>query len=270
MNAVTEIQLDTPKMIARKEAGIGWIIFNNPERRNALSIDMWRAVAGIVAQYAEDDDVRVAVMAGAGDKAFVSGADISEFEKHRSSAEAEEEYNRISASAQSALTQFEKPLIAMIQGFCIGGGLAVALQADIRIASEDSQFAIPAARLGLGYGFGGLRTLTNLVGPALAKEILFTARRFSSDEALRIGLVNRVVSRDTLEQTVRELAETIAQNAPMTVQAAKAAIGQALKDPADRDVAMIERMVRACFDSEDYAEGRRAFMEKRKPQFKGR
>jgi enoyl-CoA hydratase/carnithine racemase len=270
MNAVTEIKLDTPKMIARKEAGIGWIIFNNPERRNALSLDMWRAVAEIVEQYANDDEVRVAVMAGAGDKAFVSGADISEFEKHRSSAEAEKEYNRISATAQAALTGFDKPLIAMIQGFCIGGGLAVALQADIRIASDDSQFAIPAARLGLGYGFGGLRTLANLVGPAMAKEILFTARRFSSAEALRIGLVNRVVSRDELEPTVRDLAGMIANNAPMTVRAAKAAIGEALKDPADRDLAMIDRMVRACFDSEDYVEGRRAFMEKRKAVFKGR
>ncbi len=270
MNAVTEIELDTPKIIARKDAHIGWLIFNNPERRNALSLDMWRAVADVAERFARDDDVRVLVMAGAGDKAFVSGADISEFEKHRANAEAEKEYNRISAAAQHALGCFDKPLIAMIQGFCIGGGLAVALQADIRIAAEESVFAIPAARLGLGYGFSGLRTLTSLVGPAHAKEILFTARRYSAAEAYDIGLVNRVVAHADLEPTVRELAAMIADNAPMTVRAAKATIGEALKDPDDRDLAMVEDMIRACFDSEDFVEGRRAFMEKRKPQFKGR
>ena len=270
MNQVTEIALDTPKMIARKEGHIGWIVFNNPERRNALSLDMWSAVADIMQRYRDDDEVRVAVMTGAGDKAFVSGADISEFEKHRASAEAEENYNRVSTRAQAALEAFDKPLVAMIRGFCIGGGLAVALQADIRIAAEDSQYAIPAARLGLGYGFGGLKKLVHLVGPAMAKEILFTARRFSSEEALRMGLVNRIVPGDALEDTVRELAQTISDNAPLTVRTAKATISETLKDPADRDLTEIERMVRLCFDSEDYAEGRRAFMEKRRPEFKGR
>jgi enoyl-CoA hydratase/carnithine racemase len=270
MNQITEIALDTPKMLARKEGHIGWIVFNNPERRNALSLDMWQAVADIIERYRDDDDVRVAVMTGAGDKAFVSGADISEFAKHRASAEAEEEYNRISAKAQAALETFEKPLVAMIRGFCIGGGLAVALQADIRIATDDSRFAIPAARLGLGYGFGGLKKLVHLVGPAQAKEILFTARKFSAEEALRIGLINRMVPDATLEETVQELAETISDNAPLTVRTAKATIREVLKDPADRDIDAIEAMVRVCFDSEDYAEGRTAFMEKRRPEFKGR
>ena len=158
----------------------------------------------------------------------------------------------------------------MIRGFCIGGGLAVALQADIRIATDDSRFAIPAARLGLGYGFGGLKKLVHLVGPAQAKEILFTARKFCAEEALRIGLVNRLVPGEALEETVQELAETISDNAPLTVRTAKATIREALKDPADRDIAAIEAMVRTCFDSEDYAEGRTAFMEKRRPEFKGR
>lgn len=270
MTQVTEIALDTPKMLARKEGHIGWIIFNNPERRNALSLDMWTALGDIVERYRGDDEVRVAVMTGAGDKAFVSGADISEFEKHRASAEAEENYNRISTTAQAALEAFDKPLVAMIRGFCIGGGLAVALQADIRIATAESQFAIPAARLGLGYGFGGLKKLVHLVGPAMAKEILFTARRFSSEEALRIGLVNRIVAGEALEESVRELAESISNNAPLTVRTAKATIREVLKDPSERDVAEIERMVRVCFDSEDYAEGRTAFMEKRRPDFKGR
>ena len=270
MSAVTEIELDTTRMMARIDSGIGWIIFNNPARRNAVSLDMWSALATIVGRFASDPAVRVAVMAGAGDKAFVSGADISEFEKHRASADAEAEYNRISAAAQRALAGFDKPLVAMIQGYCIGGGLAVAMQADIRIASDDSQFGIPAARLGLGYGLSSVRSLVNLVGPAFAKEILFTARRFSSDEALRIGLVNRVVARADLETSVRDLAETIAGNAPLTVGAAKAAIDTALKDAGERDVAAIEARVRVCFDSDDYVEGRRAFMEKRVPAFHGR
>ena len=270
MSATEEIRLGTGRVLARREAHIGWIVFNNPARRNALSLEMWRALGDAVEAFARDDRVRVAVMSGAGGKAFVSGADISEFEKHRASAQAEADYNCVSSGAQAALSRFGKPLIAMIRGYCIGGGLAVALQADIRIASEDSRFAIPAARLGLGYGFGGMRTLTDLVGPAKAKEIMFTARRFGAEEALRIGLVNRVVDGARLEEMVRHYAGLIADNAPLTVRAAKTAVGEALKDPADRDLAALEKMIRACFDSADYVEGRSAFMEKRAPRFSGR
>ena len=258
------------RVTARTEGRVGWIAFDNPARRNALSLDMWRALGDAMEGFARDDAVRVAVMTGAGERAFASGADISEFEKHRADARAEEEYNRVSARAHAAMTAFEKPLIAMIRGYCIGGGLSVALQADLRIASEDAQFAIPAARLGLGYGFSGLRALTALVGPAKAKEILFTARRFGAPEALRIGLINRMVGGDVLEAAVRGYAETMAANAPLTLRAAKAAIGAALRDPVDRDLGTIEAMIRACFDSADYAEGRRAFMEKRRPSFRGR
>lgn len=270
MNAAAEVTLDTEKVAARREGRVGWVVLNNPARRNALSLEMWRGVADAMARFAGDDGVRVVVMTGAGGKAFASGADISEFEKHRADAEAEKEYNRVSAAAQDSLARFGKPLIAMIRGYCIGGGLSVALQADIRIASDDARFAIPAARLGLGYGFGGMRVLTALVGPAQAREIMFTARRFDAAEALRIGLVNRVVGAAALEDAARGMAEAIAANAPLTVRAAKAAIGEALKDPADRDTAAVDAMVRACFDSADYAEGRRAFMEKRKPRFAGR
>ena len=270
MNAIERIELATDKLAARREGPIGWIVFDNPARRNALSLEMWRALADVAGLYARDDATRVAIMTGAGCKAFVSGADISEFGKHRSSADAEREYNRVSAAAHEALAGFGKPLIAMIRGYCIGGGLSVALQADIRIAADDAQFAIPAARLGLGYGFGGMRALVAQVGPAAAREIMFTARRFGAEEALRIGLVNRVVAARDLEAEVRACADSIAANAPLTVRAAKAAIGEALKDPADRDLARIERMIRACFDSADYAEGRRAFMEKRAPRFTGR
>lgn len=263
------MKLNTEKMIAKVEDGVGWCIFNNPARRNAVSLEMWQGVNDIMAAYRADPAVRVVVLAGAGDKAFVSGADISEFEEKRNSAEAAEQYEKVSAGARSALAAFEKPMIAMIRGYCIGGGMAVALSADIRIACEGSQFAIPAARLGLGYGLDGLKKLTELVGPAMAKDILFTARRLQADEALRIGLINRLVAEDELEDTVREYAAMIAENAPLTIKAAKAAVNEALKDREVRDVAGVEAMVRACFDSDDYAEGRRAFMEKRKPVFRG-
>ncbi|MDP6352878.1 MAG: enoyl-CoA hydratase [Alphaproteobacteria bacterium] len=264
------LKLDTERMIARKDGAIGWMVFNNPVRHNALSLDMWRAAATVIEAFQTDDQIRVAIMTGAGDKAFVSGADISEFETQRASAEAEKEYGRVTARAMAALAAFDRPLIAMIRGYCMGGGLAMALNADIRIAAEGAKFAIPASRLGVGYGFSGLKILTDLVGPAMAKEILFSSRRLSDSEALRIGLVNRVVPPEVLEEEVRDLAETIAGNAPLTIQAAKAAVGEVLKDPDRRDLAKIEAMVRACFDSADYTEGRRAFMEKRKPVFQGR
>ena len=269
VSATRKMKLLTEKMIARKEDHVGWMIFNNPARRNALSLEMWTAMGDIMADFQADEEIRVAVMAGAGEKAFVSGADISEFEKHRSTADAEEEYNQISSSAQRILKSFDKPLIAMIQGFCIGGGLAVALTADIRIASEDSQFAIPAARLGLGYGFDGLKVLSDLVGPSSAKDILFSARRLDATEAIRIGLVNQVVPSESLEDAVRTYVEKLSANAPLTIRAAKAAVNEGLKDPASRDLEKLESNIRTIFDSEDYKEGRRAFMEKREPVFRG-
>ena len=266
----TQLQLKTDKMIARKEDGVGWMIFNNPERRNAVSLAMWEAVGDIMADFADDDDVRVVVMKGAGDKAFVSGADISEFAENRNSAAAEENYNAATASAHKAMMTLQKPLLAMIQGYCVGGGVAVSLAADIRIVADNSQFAVPAARLGLGYGYGGLRNLTALVGPAMAKEIFFTARRFNAQEALAMGLVNRVVPLDQLEATVAEYTAMISENAPLTIRAAKATVVEVLKDPDKRDLEALEEKIKACFDSEDFTEGRTAFMEKRKPNFKGR
>ncbi|MCP5155305.1 MAG: enoyl-CoA hydratase/isomerase family protein [Ectothiorhodospiraceae bacterium] len=264
------MQLATDKMIARKADGIGWMIFNNPERRNAVSLAMREAMAQIFDAFRKDDEVRVLVMRGAGEKAFVSGADISEFEDKRNNADAAAVYAEASARATDAMQRFDKPLIAMIHGYCIGGGLGTALGADMRIASEDAQFAIPAAKLGLGYGFSALRQLTDVVGPAIASEILFTGRRMPASRALAVGLVNLVVPADQLEATVVEYASEIAANAPLTVKASKATIGQIRKDPSDRDVDRVETLIKACFDSEDYQEGRRAFMEKRKPQFRGR
>ena len=264
------MELKTDKMVARKEGGAGWMIFNNPARRNALSMEMQEAIPTILHDFRDDPEVRVVVMAGAGDKAFVSGADISEFEKRRSDPESIEEFNRIGAEANRAYAELGKPLIAMIRGFCMGGGLLTALQADIRVSAEDGVFGIPAARLGLGYGFGGTQKLVDTVGAAAAREILFTGGRFPAADALRWGLVNRVVPVEELESTVTGMADAIADNAPLTVNLLRASIVEGTKEPEERDLDTIEQMVEACFASEDYIEGRRAFMEKRRPQFRGR
>lgn len=264
------MRLSTEKMAFETSAGIGWMIFNNPERRNALSLEMWGGMAEILRAFEADDAVRVVVMKGAGEKAFVSGADISQFEKNRSSAEQAAEYARVSEEARRVMEGMKKPLIAMIRGYCLGGGLGVALQADIRVASDDSQFGIPAGRLGIAYGFDGLKRIVDLVGPAKAKEIMFTARRVTAANALDIGLVNAVAPAEELEGVVKDMAAVIAGNAPLSVRASKLTIDEVAKDGADRDLAMIERLSRECFDSDDYREGRTAFMEKRKPVFTGR
>ncbi len=262
--------MTTDKMIAQKDGAVGRMIFNNPERRNAVSLEMWVAMEQIVGDFNADDGIRVIVLSGAGDKAFVAGADVSRFADERASAAAIEQYGAKTASATEALYASPKPTIAQIRGFCIGGGVGIAGCCDLRIAADDAQFAIPAARLGLGYGYDNMQKLVALVGPAAAKELFFTARRFTAHEALAMGLLNRVVPVGELQKTADEYAEMIGDNAPLTVAAAKRTIGEVIKDPDRRDIEACARMVQACFDSEDYIEGRTAFMEKRKAVFKGR
>jgi enoyl-CoA hydratase len=252
----------------RMDGAIGWLTFDNPARRNAMTLAMWEQVSEALAGFATDEAIRVVVMHGAGEEAFVSGADISEFETQRADAEAQKRYGEISERAWEALARFEKPLIAMIRGWCMGGGMAVAMKADLRIASHDSRFGIPAARLGLAYSGGPVRDLVGLVGPSEAKAILFTAKRMDAGEALRLGLINEVVPVSGLEARVRALAETIAENAPLTIRAAKEAVDQIAQDRADP--LRMAAFAAECFDSADYAEGRRAFLEKRRPEFTGR
>ena len=265
MNVATK----TDKMLSRKEDGVGYLIFNNPERHNAVSLEMWEAAGGILEGFAVDKDVRVVVLTGAGGKAFVSGADISKFEKERSSKEAIDRYNEIVDKANAAIYEFPKPTIAMIRGYCIGGGVGLALCCDLRICSDNSKFGVPAAKLGLGYGFKGIKKLVDVVGPSFAKEIFYTARQFTAQEAKDMGLVNRVVPADELEKYVQDYAATIGGNAPLTVNSVKYIVGEAVKSDRERNLKRCDELVAQCFASQDYIEGRKAFMEKRKPAFTG-
>ena len=260
----------TDKVIARKDGNVGYVIFNNPERRNAMSLEMWETCTAAMASYAGDTSIRVVVLTGAGDKAFVAGADISKFGDERSSEEAVKKYNEAVEAAYASVHEFPKPTIAQIRGFCVGGGMGLASCCDLRIASEDARFAVPAAKLGLGYGYPGVKRLMDIVGPSFTKEIFFTARLFDAMEAVEMGLVNRMVGNHELESYVKDYAATIAGNAPLTVDSIKFIVGEAVKDELKRDMKRCEDLVEACFKSADYEEGRTAFMEKRKPVFKGR
>jgi enoyl-CoA hydratase len=260
----------TDKLRVEVDGGIGLLTFDDPATRNSLSAEVRAALPAALDALAADDRVRVVVITGAGGKAFVSGANIAEFAEQRTTPEARRAYDEVAAASGRSWAALDKPIIAMIRGYCIGGGLITALQADIRIASDDSRFGIPAARLGLGYGMGGVQALLEVVGPARAAELLFSARRLTATEALQAGLVNRVVPVDDLEGEVMALAQDIAANAPLTVRACKVALREARRAPDRRNLARVAELVEACFRSEDYREGQRAFLEKRPPRFTGR
>ena len=258
------------KLIGRRDGAVAHVIFNNPAKHNAVSLDMWRAMNAVLDDFLADREIRVLVVSGAGGKAFVSGADISKFESERATKDGVAAYASVSAAVYDKLYHFPKPTIAKIRGYCIGGGVNLALCCDLRVCDQGARFAIPAAKLGLGYGYSGLKRLCDVIGPARALEMFYTARQFSAREAYDMGLVNSCVGDGELDQCVADLTGRIGENAPLTIAAIKRAAREIAKDPADRDLDALEEMVQACFDSQDYIEGRRAFMEKRKPAFQGR
>jgi enoyl-CoA hydratase/carnithine racemase len=261
--------MTTEKMLSRVKDGVGYITFNNPEKHNAVSIEMWDALEQILDGFRSSKDIRVVVLNGAGGKAFVSGADISKFDKERSSKEAVLSYNKRTQKVYENLETFPKPTIAMIDGYCIGGGLNLAVCCDIRICSEKSKFAMPAAKLSLGYPFSSIKRLFDVMGPGMAKHFMFTAEKISASEALACGLVQKLVSEDSIDSYVKDYALNIANNAPLTIKAMKQIGIEISKNSDERDLLLCEKLASACFDSEDYKEGRKAFMEKRKPNFQG-
>jgi len=258
----------TERIVAEKQGSIGWLTFNNPARRNAVSIDMWEAIPKVLDRFEADPQIRVIVLKGEGDKAFVSGADVSQYEKQRSTAEGIQRYEEIAGRVQERFQGCDKVTIAMIRGYCLGAGINIALTCDLRIAAEDARLGIPAAKLGLGYRASSLKNLLDTVGPAYAREVLITGRQFSADEARQMGLVHRVAPVAGLESLVLEYCTMISENAPLTIRASKRIVRELLKTPYDAQACAA--LVRQCFESQDYTEGRRAFMEKRKPVFQGK
>jgi enoyl-CoA hydratase/carnithine racemase len=257
------------ELITRREGAVASIVFSNPKKMNAVTYDMWGALPGAVAALDKDPQIRAIVITGDGDKAFISGADISQFEKLRGAADTQAEYNKAVERAYLASMQCSKPVIAKIRGICIGGGLGLAAACDVRIAADDAVFRMPAARLGLGYSATGVRRFMNVIGAANTADIFLSARKFNAAQALQMGFVSQVFAVAEFEREAAAYCKMVSENAPLTLAAAKFAVRQWLNDPAERDLATATKMVEACFASADHKEGRSAFMEKRTPKFRG-
>ena len=264
-----ELTTTSERLVARKNGAIGWLVFNNPAKHNAISMDMAEAVPAVMRGFEDDSEVRVIVVAGAGEKAFAAGSDISGFESVRADPQKNRHYNDVNERSYNAVYECTKPTVAMIRGYCIGGGLDFATSCDVRFCSDNAVFAVPAGKLGLGYGHEGILRFGRVIGYMRARDLFLSGRRLGAEEALRLGLVHRVIPLAELEAETTAYAQSIADNAPLTLAAIKRAFLEYEKDPALRDLASAQAMIDACFKSADYVEGRNAFAAKRKPQFKG-
>ncbi len=251
------------------DGAIRWVVIDNMRRLNAFTRDMWAALPGLLSEAEQDPSVRVIVIRGAGEKSFSAGADISEFSSNRTG-HAARQYDEINHAAYVALTACSKPTIAMVGGYCFGGACELAICCDLRLCSEDAIFSIPAAKLSLGYNPRWIRPMLSVISPAKAKEMLFTGRRYTAAEAVQMGLANAVCQSAALEAETVKLATEIAANAPLSIRAAKSAVDELAANAQSADLEHLDRMVAACFDSEDYKEGQEAFLAKRTPVFRGR
>jgi enoyl-CoA hydratase/carnithine racemase len=265
---MTRLASPSPHIGAFVAGSIGWLVLDRPARRNALDTGMWAAIPPLIKSLDEHPDVKVIVIRGAGSDAFAAGADISEFGQARSDAAAAKEYEALNGRAFAAIRGVGKPVIAMIQGFCFGGGQAIALACDIRVADSSALFSLPPARLGLAYPLDGLRDLVAAVGPSCAKELIFTAKRLKARDALELGLITHEFA--DIEPETRALCAEIAAGAPLTIAHAKRAIDLISGRPGHLAEEQVAQLAARCFDSADYVEGRAAFAEKRKPEFSGR
>jgi len=265
-----ELTTTSERLVARKNGAIGWLVFNNPAKHNAISMDMAEAVPAVMRGFEDDSEVRVIVVAGAGEKAFAAGSDISGFESVRADPQKNRHYNDVNERSYNAVYECTKPTVAMIRGYCIGGGLDFATSCDVRFCSDNAVFAVPAGKLGLGYGHEGILRFGRVIGYMRARDLFLSGRRLGAEEALRLGLVHRVISLGELEAETTAYAHSIADNAPLTLAAIKRAFLEYEKDPALRDLNRAQAMIDACFSSADYTEGRAAFAAKRKPKFTGK
>jgi enoyl-CoA hydratase/carnithine racemase len=267
---MTLLPSPTPRLNALIQGPVGFLMIDNASRRNALDLAMWQAIPGLVAALDAEAGVRVIVLRGARDLPFAAGADISEFATVRATAQAGRAYERANEAAYEAISRCARPVIAMLRGFCLGGGFGLAVACDVRIAAQGTRFGIPAGRLGVGYPPSAMAAIVAAIGASAAKELIFTARQIDANEALAMGLVSKVLPDGELENETLALAHQIAGNAPLSLTAAKRAIDAASGLPGALHADALGALADACYDSTDYCEGRTAFLEKRKPRFEGR
>ena len=255
----------------RAEAGVARLLFDNPRRLNAIDAEMWRALPGLLARVAGDPSIRVLVLAGAGERAFCAGNDVSEFDAIRADPEAAERYNALQRSAAEALLGLNKPVVAAVHGHCLGAGLEFALMSDLRICTADARLGVPAVKLGLPYRLEDILKVVEVAGLARAREMVLLGRQYGGDEAFALGLAHRLVpDRAALAEAADGIARELAENAPLSLAAAKVAFREAARRDAPPDLDLARRFADACYASRDYAEGRAARREKRPPRFEGR